>query len=82
MRGVARTVPVKNISSNISPRYFSFVPGQAGATPPHNDLIRAPALHLLAVIEVLPAAMVGGHHLDALVVALTVEWSAPGQRFR
>ena len=46
------------------------VPVHAGATPPHHDLIRAPALHLLAVLEVLPAALVGGPHLAALVVAL------------
>ena len=82
MRGVARTVPVKNISSNISQKYFIFVPGPARATPPHHDLIRAPALHLLAVLEVLPGAVVGGPHLDALVVALTAEWTTPGQRFR
>ena len=41
-----------------------------GATSPHQDLIRAPALHLLPVLEVLPAALVGRPHLGALVVAL------------
>ena len=42
----------------------------AGAAPPHDDLVGAAALHLLAVLEVLPAALVGGPHLAALVVAL------------
>ena len=58
------------------------VPVDAGATAPHHDLIRAPPLHLLAVLQVLPAVLVGGLHLAALVVALAAEWSTSGPRFR
>ena len=42
----------------------------AGATPAHNDLIRAATFHLLAMVEVLPGALAGGPHLAALVVSL------------
>ena len=53
-----------------------------GATSPHQDLIRALALHLLPVLEVLPAALAGRPHLPTLVLALTPECSSHLRDYR